>query len=72
MQNWLEENALREATGAGRTLPKEHKKKHHEELFTKSAFELEKSAEKPRDNDTTNRLFGLSREPNYVSETKAK
>ena len=41
MQNWWEERELRENTGIGRTIHKEHEPKTHNELYEKPTYDIE-------------------------------
>ena len=41
MQNWWEERELRENTGIGRTINKEHLSKTHKELYEKPTYDIE-------------------------------
>jgi len=73
IQNWQEERILRDETGVGRTMPRAHINKTHDDLFRKPVNELggvyQQSA---LGDDTYGRVFGRKHEPNYVSEHRDK
>jgi hypothetical protein len=72
IQNWQEEQVLRETTGLGRTVANGHLVKKHEDLFQKPPEELKDiyavSSQAP---ETHPRVFGQSKQPSYTSEFKA-
>jgi len=73
VQNWQEERVLREETGVGRTLPKGHINKKHDDLFRKPVEELTSVYQQSgQDDETFGRVFGRKHEPNFVSEHKEK
>jgi len=67
--NWEEERALRDQTGEGRTLGNNHVNKKHEELFLKSAIELQNDFSNTKKGDQTfGRVFGNKLTPGYATE----
>jgi len=72
IQNWQEEQVLRETTGLGRTLASTHITKKHDDLFTKPPEELKDVYDASgRAIETHPRVFGQSKQPSYTSEFKA-
>ena len=73
MLNWHEEEAMRTITGEGRTQASGHIPKKRQDLFLKPGEELKEVYDRSVNQvPTSDRIFGVRREPSYNTENQEK